>query len=228
MKVIIQQRLALPERSGTILVRGSEIWTFGDKTKKLQRYTGLQDRKLKQVAPLPAISAKNAALSWNGTSLLAGDRSQRKVFRVDSDSGKETLVMDPKTLDFGDYDRALLSEDAVVGDIAWHEGILFVAVQSGYSSAIYGIDLAKNKVVSHRHAPGPKPSGLDIDPSDGSLYTVDNRNRELRRFSVSGKVDVAELPAEWVEPRGLSFEPDGGLWSSDWFTGDVLRIKVEG
>lgn len=228
MKITIDQRFALEERSGTVLVRGPEIWTYGTKAGKLLRYTGYQDRQLAPAAPLPSITAEDVALSWDGKHLLVADRLSRKVFRVDSDSGQETLVMDPGSLDFGDHDPALLVVDTVIGDIAWHDGLLYLAVQAGYSSAIYGIDLESKRVVSHRHAPGPKPYGLDFDPVDGSLYTVDNRNRELRRFSNAEKVDVAELPSEWAEPRGLSFEPNRGLWSVDWSTGDVLRLTVEG
>jgi hypothetical protein len=228
MKAIIDRRLALQERSGTVLVRGREIWTYGAKTRKLLRYTGFQDRKLKLAAPLPSISVEDAALSWDGNHLLVADRLKRQVFQVDQASGRETLVMDPNSLDFGDHGTALLVADAVIGDIAWRDGLLYLAVQAGYSSAIYGIDLGKKQVVSNRPAPGPKPCGLDFDPVDGSLYTVDNRNRELRRFSRTGKVDIAELPSEWAEPRGLSFDLDRGLWSMDWSMGDVLRLRVEG
>lgn len=228
MKAIIDRRLALQERSGTVLVRGTEIWTYGDRTRKFLRYTNFQDRELTLGAPLPSISAEDAALSWDGNRILVADRSKRKVFRVDPTTGRETLVIDPGSLSFGDYDTALLVVDAVIGDIAWYDGLIYLAVQAGYSSAIYGVDDEKKRVVFHRHAPGPKPWGLDFDPADGSMYTVDNRNRELRRFSRAGKVDVAELPSEWAEPRGLSFEPGRGLWSVDWSTGDVLRIRVEG
>ena len=126
-----------------------------------------------------------------------------------------------------DQGHVLRDPDAVIGDTAWYNGVLYLAVQAGYSSAVYGIDLATKQVISHRLAPGPKPSGLDFNPTDGSMYIIDNRNRELRRFFTSGKVDMAEIPAEWVEPRGLSFETEKRLWSADWSTGDVLRIRVE-
>ena len=135
--------------------------------------------------------------------------------------------MEPGSLSFGDYDTALLTLDAVIGDTAWYNGLLYLAVQAGYSSAVYGIDLGNKRVVSHRLAPGPKPCGLDFNPADGSMYIVDNRNRELRRFFNTGKVHVADLPSEWVEPRGLSFEMESRLWSTDWSTGDVLRIRME-
>lgn len=227
MKVIIDRRLTLQERSGTILVRGTEIWTYGAKTSKLLRYTRFQDRELTLGAPLPSISTKDAALSWDGNNLLVANRSNRKVFRVDPASGQETLVMEPGSLSFGDYDTALLAVDTVIGDIAWYNSLFYLAVQAGYSSAIYGIDLGKKRVVFHRLAPGPKPWGLDFNSADGSMYIVDNRNRELRRFFNTGKVDVADLPSEWVEPRGLSFETEGRLWSTDWSTGDVLRIRME-
>jgi hypothetical protein len=175
-----------------------------------------------------AFSAEDVALTWDGSHLLVAERSKRLVFQVDPTSGQATLVMEPASLAFGDYDTALMVPDAVVGDIAWHEGLLYLAVQAGYSSAIYGVDLEKQQVISYRRAPGPKPWGLDFDPVDGALYTVDNRNRELRRFSNTGTMDVADLPAEWREPRGLSFDPDRGLWSADRSTGDVLRLRVEG
>jgi sugar lactone lactonase YvrE len=167
------------------------------------------------------------AISWGGDHLIVADRLSRKVFRVDPASEQETLMMDPNSLDFGNYDRSLLVVDAVIGDIAWHDGLLYLAVQAGYSSAIYGIDTGNQRVISHRLAPGPKPSGLDFDPVDGSLYTIDFRNRELRRFSTADKEDVAEIPSEWAEPRGLSFDSNRGLWSMDWSTGDVLKLKVE-
>jgi DNA-binding beta-propeller fold protein YncE len=227
MKVAVDRRFAMQERSQTVLARDSEIWTYGDTTKKLLRYSGARERSLSPASPLPSVSARDAAISWDGNHLIVADRSNRKVFRLDPASEQETLVMDPNSLDFGDYDRSLLVVDAVIGDIAWHDGLLYLAVQAGYSSAIYGIDPGNQRVVSHRLAPGPKPSGLDFDPVDGSLYTVDSRNRELRRFSTTDKEDVAELPSEWAEPKGLSFDSNRGLWSVDWSTGDVLRLKVE-
>jgi sugar lactone lactonase YvrE len=228
MRAIIDRRLALQERSGTVLVRGAEIWTYGATTRKFLYYPGIPDHDVVPSAPLPSIPIEDAALTWDGNHLLVADRLQRKVFRVDPVSGQETLVMDPDTLAFGEHDTALRVVDTLIGDIAWYGGIVYIAVQAGYSSAIYGIDLEAKQVVSYRRAPGPKPWGLDFDPGDGSLYTVDNRNRELRRFSNDGEVDVAELPSEWVEPRGLSFDQDHGLWSADWSTGDMLRLRVEG
>jgi DNA-binding beta-propeller fold protein YncE len=227
MKVTVERRFALQERSQTVLVRDSEIWTYGDTTKKLLRYSGARERSLSPAPPLPSVSARDAAISWDGDNLIVADRSNCKVFRVDSDTEQEILVMDPDSLDFGDYGTSLLVVDAVIGDIAWHDGLLYLAVQAGYSSAIYGIDLGNQRVVSHRLAPGPKPSGLDFDPADGSLFTVDSRNRELRRFSTADKEDGAELPSEWAEPRGLAFDSNRGLWSVDWSTGNALRLKVE-
>lgn len=227
MKTIIDQRLSLQERSGTLLIRGSEIWTYGARTSKLVRYTGLREKKLTLAAPLPAISTKDAVLSWDGNNLLVTNRLNRKVFRVDAASGHETLVMEPDSLSFSNFDTALLAPDAVIGDTAWYNGLLYLAVQAGYSSAIYGIDLGHKRVVSHRLAPGPKPCGLDFNPADGSMYVIDNRNREVRRFFNSGKVDVADIPAEWIEPGGLSFETEKRLWSTDWSTGDVLRFRME-
>lgn len=228
MKVLIDRRLTLEERSSTVLMRGAEIWTYGDKTRTLQRHKGVLERKLTSAAPLPSISVEDGVLAWDGTHLLVADRANRKVFRVDPAGGRETLLMDPKSLVFGDYGRALLVSDAVIGDIAWHAGLLYLAVQAGYSSAIYGIDPGKNHVVSCRPAPGPKPSGLEFDPVDSSMYTIDNRNRELRRFTQAETMDVAELPQELADPRGLSFDQERGLWCADWSSGDVLKIRVEG
>ena len=227
MKTIIERRLSLQERSGTVLLRGSEIWTYGDKNKKLTRFTGLRGKKLTAASPLPSISTKDAVLSWDGKNLLVTDRSNRKVSRVDPASGQESIVMEPDSLSFGDYDTALLAPDAVIGDTAWYNGLLYLAVQAGYSSAVYGIDIGSKRVVSHRLAPGPKPSGLDFNPADGSMYIIDNRNRELRRFSSTGKEDIADIPAEWADPRGLSFETERRLWSTDWSTSEVLQIRME-
>ncbi len=227
MKTIIERRLSLQDRSGTVLVRAGEIWTHGEKSNRLARFKGLGGTKLTPAEPLPSITTREAALSWDGKNLLAADRSSRKIFQVDPSSGKETPVMEPDSLSFGDFDTALLTPDAIIGDTAWYNGLLYLAVQAGYSSAIYGIDLENKQVVSHRRAPGPKPSGLDFNPKDGSMYIIDNRNRELRKFATTGKEDVADIPDEWIEPRGLSFESERRLWSTDWSTGDVLRIRME-
>ena len=228
MRAIIDRRLALAERSATVLVRGAEIWTYGAQSKKLLRYAGIGGTTLTPAVSLPVISTKDGAITWDGNHLLVADRSTRRVFRVDATSGQETLAMDPATISFGNFDPALLVSDSTIGDIAWHDGLLIVAVQAGYSSAIYGIDLSKKKVVSHRHAPGPKPAGVDIDPADRSLYVIDSRNRELRRFSDNGKMDIADLSSELTEPRGLTLDAERGLWTTDWSTDAVLRIRVEG
>jgi len=227
MEVTINQRFVVPERSGTILVQGTDIWTLGAESGRLLRYSGTHDTDLRPVAPAPTVSDKDLALCWDGARLIAADRTECTISELDPTDGRQTLISELKSLDFGEYSPDILSGHAVIGDIAWRDGVLYVAVQAGYSSAIYGIDLGAGRVVSHRFAPGPKPSGIDFDPVDGSLHVIDSRNRELRRFSDSEKVDVAELPSEWVEPNGLSIAPDRSLWSTDISTGDVLRLRVE-
>ncbi len=227
MKLIVNKRFALQERSATVLVRGPEIWTFGATAKKLQRYSKSREGALILETPMPSIDTRDGIITWDGSHLLVADRSERKIFRVDPATGRDSLVMDPGKLAFGNFDVALLVADSVIGDIAWYNGILYLALQAGYSSAIYGIDLDKKTVVSHRHSPGPKPCGLDLDPGNGSMYVIDNRNRELRRFTKAGKVDIAELPAEWVEPKGLSLDSQQMLWSTDWSTGDIIQLKLE-
>ena len=226
MKTIIERRLSLQDRSGTVLVRAGEIWTHGEKTSKLARFKGLGGMKLTPTETLPSISTKEATLSWDGKNLFVADRSSREIFQVDTANGQEIPVMEPHSLSFGDFDTALLTPDAIIGDTAWYNGLLYLAIQAGYSSAIYGIDLENKRVVSHRRAPGPKPSGLDFNPKDGTMYIIDTRNRELRKLT-TGKEDVANIPDEWIEPRGLSFESERRLWSTDWSTGDVLRIRME-
>jgi hypothetical protein len=226
MKAIIDRRFALTERSATVLARGAEIWTYGAQTKRLLRQAG--DQELTPAAALPRIATEDGALAWDGSNLLVADRSTRRVFRVELATGRESLAMDPATLAFASYDPALKLVDAVIGDIAWHNGLLIVAVQAGYSSAIYSIDLQKKQIVSHRLAPGPKPTGVEFDPADGSLYVIDSRNRELRRFATDGKMATAELAAELVEPRGLTIDAERGFWTTDWSAGELLRFQVEG
>ena len=184
MRAIIDRRLALAERSATVLVRGAEIWTYGAQSKKLLRYAGIAGTTLTPAVSLPVISTKDGAITWDGNHLLVADRSTRRVFRVDATSGQETLAMDPATISFGNFDPALLVSDSTIGDIAWHDGLLIVAVQAGYSSAIYGIDLSK--------------------------------------------MDIADLSSELTEPRGLTLDAERGLWTTDWSTDAVLRIRVEG
>jgi DNA-binding beta-propeller fold protein YncE len=227
MKVAIDRRFSLQERSQTVLTRDSEIWTYGDRSKRLLRYSGTRESSLTPAPPLPSVSARDAAITWEDGHLLVADRLSRKVFQVDPVNEQETLIMDPAQLDFGDHDPSLLVIDTLVGDIAWHQGLLYLAVQAGYSSAIYCIDATSKRVVSHRLAPGPKPCGLDFDPIDSTLFTIDARNLELRRYSTTDKEDVVELPVELAEPRGLSLDRERGLWSVDWSTGDVLRLRVE-
>jgi len=227
MRAISVRSFTLAERSATVLVRGAEIWIYGAQSRKLLRYQGMAETALRVVDPLPDIATQDGAIGWDGSHLLVADRLTRKVFRVDAASGHETIVMDPATLKFGNYDPALKVVDASIGDIAWHNGQLIVAVQAGYSSAIYGIDLATNTVLSYRTAPGPKPTGVEIDPADGSLYVIDSRNLELRRFAVSGTTEITDLPAGLVDPRGLSIDADRGLWTNDWSTGALLHMRVE-
>lgn len=228
MRVIIDRRLALAERSATVLVRDAELWTYGAQSRRLVRYSGMATKELRIAEPLPPVSIQDGALAWDGSHLLVGDRSSRRVFRVDAASGRETLLMDPSAIVCGEFDPALKVVDAALGDISWQDGTLIVAIQAGYSSAIYTIDPAKKRVVSHRLAPGPKPVGVEVDPGDGALYVADGRNLELRRFSVNGRMDVADLSAEVAEPRGLAIDSDRGLWTVDWSTNSVLRIRVEG
>jgi len=227
MKVKVVQRFALEERSKTVLARDSEIWTYGDATKRVLRYSATGTTPASLLPPFPTISTAEAALTWDGSQLIAGNRTSRKIYRINAVSRQETLLVDPASLDFGRFGRALEVIDAVIGDIAWNRGLLYLAVQAGYSSAIYGIDTARQRVTSFRNAPGPRPCGLDFDPADDALFTVDSRNRELRRFSVDDKEDIAELPPDWTEPSGLSFAADRRLWSVDLSTGDALQLQVE-
>jgi DNA-binding beta-propeller fold protein YncE len=229
MKATIVGRLNLPEPSATVLIHGADLWIYGHQSRELRRFSGHREGSLRAAAPLQVQTpAKHGvSLSWDGANVLVADQVTRTVCRVDPNSGQQALVMDPQSLEFGAYDIALRGEATTIGDIAWHDGILYVSVQAGYSSAIYGIDVEHKRVVSHRFAPGPQPCGLDFDPRDSSMFTLDHRNRELRRYDAQGTMEIADLPVDLVDPQGLSFDSNRGLWCSDQASADLVHLNVE-
>eukprot|EP00927_Polykrikos_kofoidii_P080146 TRINITY_DN77016_c0_g1_i1.p1 TRINITY_DN77016_c0_g1~~TRINITY_DN77016_c0_g1_i1.p1 ORF type:complete len:481 (-),score=80.24 TRINITY_DN77016_c0_g1_i1:185-1537(-) len=73
------------------------------------------------------------------------------------------------------------------------------------------------------------PTGICLDPRDGSLLVADRGNSRVLRFPAGSRggqrgevvIDSAEISRPW----GVSVGPDGSLYVSDELRGDVLRLN---
>jgi len=137
--------------------------------------------------------------------------------RIDSDSYDEEKILDLKETLYDQISRlnpALLAPGSKINDIHVHGTKALVAVQAGYSSGVYRIDIDRKQPTVEKFflSLGVAPKGITRDPNTGNIFVADGGNGVLLEFSPDGvrtPGKTARLPTRF--PCGLSLGPDGIL-----------------
>jgi hypothetical protein len=227
MKIGIEHRYDLAEAAESFLIKDGRLWTVGGPRREVMRFEVDADRRLSEIGERRRMPTATGGLAWDGARFLVADAATRRVIGVDSATGTSKLLIEPTNLDYGGFPKTLCVEAALIGDIAWDGGGLWVTCIAGYSSSIYRVDPSEKVVLSHRWAPGPRPVGIDLEPARDSLFVIDGRNKELRRLDNAGQWVFGALPGEVKEPRGMSFESPRKLWVADVAAGAVYGLTLE-
>lgn len=84
------------------------------------------------------------------------------------------------------------------------------------------------------------PSGVIVDPKDGSLYIADMGNNSIRKLTPNGlvitlagakrygHVDGKGLEARFSIPYGVDLDAQGNLWIADWGNESVRVLYLDG
>lgn len=137
--------------------------------------------------------------------------------RIDSGSYGEEKFLDLRETLRDQITRlnpALLAPGSKINDIHVYGTKALVAVEAGYSSGVYRIDIDRKQPTVEKFflSSGVAPKGITRDPRSGRIFVVDGGNGCLVEFSPEGvrtPGKPARLPTRF--PRGLSLGPDGRL-----------------
>jgi Peptidase C13 family len=154
--------------------------------------------------------------------LLLGDGTRKILIGLNIASGQTTellrldAVTDPNA---GQEPESALLKSGELSAVASNGKEVFVALEAGFSSAIFKIDLATKRIVSRGWAPGAEMSAMAFFQS--GLYVLTGNGSQVARYTdtVEKTHDKIELPQAGA--RGLGVR-DGEI---NVLTDSVSRIS---
>jgi len=167
---------------------------------------GLLDEQgnLQQAFALPF---KNVAAlgQFEGGKLLAVDGASNTIFSVDPVGKKCVKLFAARELQGAGVENAqVLAIGKVAGVTSDGRGFGFIAVEAGYSSSIFEVDLKTKKLKRHAYTPGASPTALSFE--GGKLFVVDRESSLLRCFDRSLKLSADRIALPVADARGLAIK----------------------
>jgi hypothetical protein len=208
---LVLERLGAYERSGGLLVTGSDDWFIAQDGPSVYRTSDFRTYE-----DVPALRGKlNGPLLWIGATLVAG--------------GADTIYT---TIDGAAWLTILVPGAAEVWALAWDGLALWVAAEGG----TFTVDLGTSAVIQIDPAPahGLSYRFMNFDlyraAYDGSGYSLYARNGDFFR-SIS--FPLHGLAHNWVAPDGWHYVTDqtGTVWrfdaATEWEIGTVYAAGRE-
>lgn len=149
--------------------------------------------------------------SKDGDFLLVNEKT-KIVYRVNRETGRYKRTLDLLKVAVKNFSPVLKNKVSLVKDIEFGRSHLWVAVEAGYSSGIYKIDMEKAVVKHFFYAPGPQPEGLSFDHKKEHIWVVDASNKEIRQLDTDGKWTGRRIDSPAKIPRGISLDDKDNIW----------------
>lgn len=207
-KVIRTLKAEIEEPHGLAWIDG-KVWIVAEGVDEIYGQEAVDGKSYKRVKS----PCKNPrGLTYDGGDFLLADGKTKIVYRVNRKTGKSEECLDLIKVDIKGFSPALVHKSSAVMDIEFGQSHLWVAVEAGYSSGIYKIDVKKATVKHFFFAPGPQPEGISFDHKEEHIWIVDARNREIRQFDADGKWTGRKIDSPVKVPGGLSMDDDDNIW----------------
>ena len=193
-------RLTQPDRFSTLTDLDGKLFAAAPRT-----VAALGDQG--QVLRRFAVGIDRLSISGHAKNqLLLGDGARKVLSSLDTESGKVTellrldAVSDPNA---SQEPEAALLKTGELSAVASNGKEAFVAMEAGFSSAIFKIDLATKRIVSRGWAPGAEMSAMAFF-QDG-LYVLTGNGSQVARYTnqVEKTLDKIELPTDGVKGLAL-------------------------
>ncbi|MCB8933380.1 MAG: hypothetical protein M9921_11345 [Fimbriimonadaceae bacterium] len=168
-----------------------QMFGAGDRRIVLLEEGGTPGRSFPTTIQRPSISPHNA------NQLLVGDLGARTISTFDVKTGKLSPLLNLREVrDQGPPSPPTIDQlqAGEFSSVASDGKNVYVAVEAGFSSAIFKIDPASKRIVAKTWASAEDPEAMTFH--DGSLYVLVGQGREVRRFSESlvKSHDLISLP----------------------------------
>ncbi|WP_395138254.1 YncE family protein [Armatimonas sp.] len=193
-------RLTQPDRFSTLTDLDGKLFAAAPRT-----VAALGDQG--QVLRRFAVGIDRLSISGHAKNqLLLGDGARKVLSSLDTESGKVTellrldAVSDPNA---SQEPESALLKTGELSAVASNGKEAFVAMEAGFSSAIFKIDLATKRIVSRGWAPGAEMSAMAFF-QDG-LYVLTGNGSQVARYTnqVEKTLDKIELPTDGVKGLAL-------------------------
>lgn len=185
----------------------------------LLQENGTVKQQFKTTVARPTISPHGA------NAILIGNMNDKTIARMDLQTGAVTPLL--KVADVQDPSataapEGTLLKDGAFASVASDGTNVFVAVEAGFSSAIFKINPTTKQIVSRAWASAPDPSAMVA--SGGALFVLADGGKELRRFTdtLERSRDGIALPAA---SKGLGVRA-GEIRSLAATSSQVQRVSV--
>lgn len=181
---------------------GQQMFGAGDRRLVLLGEDGAPGRSFQTPVRRPSISPHTGDL------LLVGDLDRRIVSTFDIRTGQMSPLLNlGEVRDQGPPQPPTLEQlrAGEFASVASDGKNVFVAVEAGFSSAIFKIDPASKRILARGWATAEDPAAMTFH--DGSLFVLTGRGTEVRRFTENlvKSHDLIALPAPG---RGLGVKGD--------------------
>jgi hypothetical protein len=175
----------------------------------------------------PAPIHRCGGLAFDTKRIFMADRLEKMLYHVDckEEGYNVKKYIHFSQINFKGVPTVLNCDGAEISDIEWGREYLWVSCQAGYSSLIYKIDLKAKRAASFFYTAGPHPEGIAFDQNEEHLWVLDASNRNVRRFTHTGELTDHYLSLSMKNPRGLSLDDNGCLWTTDIDKKAFLKLR---
>lgn len=209
-------RLVQPERFTTLTDQDGKLFAAAPRTVAALNDQGQVQKRF--TVPIQKLSISGHAKNQ----LLLGDGDRKALLTLDTETGKTTELLrlsDVTDSRSDEYPDASLLKSGELTSVASTGKEVFVALEAGFSSAIFKIDPQTKKVVGRGWAPGPDMDAMTYAP--GGLYVLTGEGSQVARYTerLEKTLDKLSLPTQGA--KGLSLR--GG--ELNVLTDNVSRIS---
>ena len=150
--------------------------------------------------PMGVQQVAGIAAHKSGT-IIIGDCGNRAVMLMNLTSGRVSRLFSLAEINAAGFPPGNLLKDSLLTSVASDGTSIFLAFSAGFSSSIFKVDPVGRRLLAHGWAPGDNPNAMAFQ--NGSLFVLESRGRQIRRFSGQLKQNYSWIEAPVPDGKGL-------------------------